>query len=113
MANTLMMEIEWFKIPLNDHSIQTLKDQLGNDFLREGVLNLLKNETISVTFRKKAGGLRTMICTNNPKTISNGNPPPAKPKVAKSSGTISVWDLEKNDWRAFIIDNVMRIDNVE
>lgn len=71
--------------------------------------DLLQNHVMEITFKKKNGEERKMLCTLMEKHL-----PPAKivedtkPKVErkKSETAIAVWDMEAEDWRSFAIDSV-------
>jgi len=71
----------------------------------------LESDRCWVTFRKVNGDLRTMWCTlkkeylPEQKDISEViNKPEDDPK------TIAVWDLEKQAWRSFRIESVVRFE---
>ena len=70
---------------------------------------LLTENDCEVTFTKVDGSLRTMPCTLRaealPKIEIKEN---KEPKLAKPE-TISVWCLDKNEWRAFKVANVKLI----
>lgn len=65
---------------------------------------LKEGKTVRVTFKKRDGSIRKMLCTTNPalieeKTFSkNSNP---------NTEVQSVWDLEKAAWRSFRWDSVI------
>lgn len=66
----------------------------------------LKYGPTTVTFTKKDGTERTMNCTLKedllPKSI-------AESKTKKSNESIAVFDLEKNEWRAFRWDSIKTV----
>lgn len=77
------------------------KDPVEND-LNEGLI-------LSVVFTKVDGTERTMLCTKNPKIISEKYTPEEKKtdRIYKEpEGVARVFDLEKNDWRSFRYDSV-------
>lgn len=68
---------------------------------------LLSTDIVTVTFTKKNGDVREMLCT----TIADYLP------EATSSGThskpseevVTVWDLEQSAWRSFRFDSIKSI----
>ena len=76
------------------------------------IRHLLTEHDCEVTFTKVDGTLRTMPCTLRETAI------PAKPvelgsksaeKRLKALDVISVWCLDKQEWRAFKVANVREI----
>lgn len=65
---------------------------------------LTANKTVIVTFTKRDGTERNMLCTTNPELIEVKT-------FSKNSGgnevAQSVWDLEKSAWRSFRWDSVI------
>lgn len=65
---------------------------------------LSEGKTVRVTFKKRDGSIRQMLCTTNPELIEektfskNSNP---------NTHVQSVWDLEKAAWRSFRWDSVI------
>lgn len=81
---------------------------------RESVNHLLRENVLKVTFTKKDGTERQMLCTLNQKLLpprEDGEEEEA-PK-AKNPDQINVWDLEKGAWRSFMIDTVIMVNVVE
>lgn len=79
-------------------------------FTKESLVDLLKNNVVTVTFTKVDGTERTMKCT----LLGEYVPPPAAGKVllqenAGSDNNISVWDTEVNGWRSFRVSNVKSV----
>ena len=72
---------------------------------REEMVELLRNNDCSVTFLKKDGTERTMICTLRQDTI----PEVRGTGVKKTDDVISVFDLGKSEWRSFRVDSVVSI----
>ena len=62
------------------------------------LVNTLKNNKVLVEFVKVDGTKRKMLCTQNTNMINKKSVPTGK--VAKTPGVITVFDLEKNDWRS-------------
>ena len=86
------------------------KEIVGTPEFREWLVGVLNdaNKSTSVTFTKKDGTIRKMKCTRNPALI----PEEFHPKTSASDvgSTIRAFDLEKNEWRSFIPENVQHID---
>lgn len=64
------------------------------------LLELLSTSAVSITFTKKDGSERTMLCTR----FIDAIPADKRPKGDNSTETgdnIRVFDLEKQDWRSF------------
>ena len=75
---------------------------------REWLQNLLKTETVCLTFRKKDDTIREMTCT----LIESKLPTNEKKtdRVRKENDdVISVFDLEKNEWRSCRYDSINQI----
>ena len=78
---------------------------------------LLARGTYDVTFTKVSGETRVMPCTLDPRKLppapvheSNTNNPVDFPKVKKSNpDNLSVWCVDKNEWRSFKIMNVTEV----
>lgn len=75
---------------------------------QEWLQSMLRTEKMTVEFVKKDGSQRKMLCT----LIENMIPSEKKPKgseKSRSDDTISVFDLEKNDWRSFRYDSITAV----
>ena len=87
----------------------TLVEGLDLEDRNREIKHLLEANDCEVTFTKVDGSLRTMPCTLRadvlPKVaVKQGQEPkPFKPE------TISVWCLDKNEWRAFKTANVKKV----
>ena len=78
---------------------------------REWVKSMLRMGPGTVTFLKKNGEERKMLCTLSesliptehlPKPLAEGTAP-----RKRSEDSLSVWDLNANGWRSFIYRNVL------
>ncbi len=73
------------------------------------IRNMLRHGVCEVTFTKVNGEVRTMPCTLDPMLLP---PEPLKEyhetRVYKPE-TLSVWCLDKMEWRSFRVANVTRI----
>jgi len=74
------------------------------------VVKLLQSNRMDVVFRKTDGTMRKMHCTLMEDYL------PEKSEETRShtpnDEVVSVWDLEKQDWRAFRLDAVSEIRSV-
>lgn len=69
------------------------------------VRKLLSEEIVTVTFIKKDGAVREMLCT----TMSEYLPASESPSTSTPSPTLlTVWDLE-NGWRSIRFDSIQEI----
>lgn len=74
------------------------------------------HDEVRVTFTKKDGTVREMRCTTNLGLVPAEKWPVKKEGKADSSSsetTCTVWDLDKEDWRAFRYDSVTKIEMKE
>ena len=71
---------------------------------RNILLDALKNHECTVTFTKVSGETRVMPCTLKEDVI-----PKVKHKGTKkpNEAVVSVWCLDKKEWRSFRVDNVV------
>lgn len=72
---------------------------------RQEIIDLLQNKTCLVTFKKKDETERRMLCTLQPNVI----PIVKGTGVKKTDDVISVFDIEKEDWRSFRVDSVISV----
>lgn len=98
--------IDWTKLMSNEDK----KEFLKTEEWREWLLGLLKddNKSTTITFTKKDGSTRIMRCTRNMKLVPEEFHP--KEGVTDSGTSIRVFDLDKQEWRSFIAENVTHID---
>jgi hypothetical protein len=76
---------------------------------REWLKGLLRSENVKVTFTKKDGTDREMLCT----LVSDKIPSEKAPKNTGKTGSdeaIAVFDLDKTEWRSFRWDSVKKIE---
>ena len=76
---------------------------------REWLHGLLQSEKVTLTFTKKDGNERKMICTLAENKIPSEKMPKNSGK-SKSDDALAVFDIEKNDWRSFRWDSVTKIE---
>ena len=80
-------------------------------FNRDNIIELLHNNVATVTFTKVNGEERTMKCTLLSEHIPNATTTNGKVMTGRkeSANTVSVWDMDKNDWRSFRVDSVKSV----
>lgn len=97
--------------------MQTLTEQYNKIVLiteetRDEFINLLKNNILFVTFTKRDGERREMKCTLK-KDLLPPVPVDYTPrKKAINPYVVAVWDLDKNEWRSFQVDSVIKYEIV-
>ena len=95
---------------MNESKKKFTKDEIN--------LSFSQSKTLTVVFTKKDGSLRTMLCTKDIETIPTEHRPKVKdgsdrPGKPTPDHLLSVFDLEANGWRSFIIENVLSVEAVE
>jgi hypothetical protein len=88
---------EVFNTPKETPMIET-KFENPHAELVDGWLTM--GATVRVTFTKKDGTPRTMLCTRNMESVPTDKHPKGTGK-AKASHLIVAFDLEKGEWRSF------------
>lgn len=78
---------------------------------KESIISLLTTNVCLISFNKKNGIKREMVCTRMPSKL----PPKKEPSESGSSSPkpeniIVVWDLEKDGWRSFDLESVLTIE---
>jgi len=76
---------------------------------REFLKNILKNETATLTFQKKDGTMRVMKCSLREEHMPSYEKKTERVR-ATNDETLSVVDLEKNEWRSFRYDSIRKIE---
>lgn len=71
--------------------------------LKHEIVNILQQGVCRVTFEKADGSLRDMVCTLNFDLIPIQIAGTSKP----NDEVVTVWDMEKEDWRAFRVDRLV------
>lgn len=73
----------------------------------------LKNNVLLVTFRKTDDTIRDMKCTLMESFLPKVEIIETTGKTKKDNPNIvSVWDLDKNSWRSFRLDSIIKIETV-
>lgn len=76
---------------------------------RDWIKSQLKFGPVTVTFLKKDGTERKMLCTLKPEDVSTYEKKTDRVKTI-SEDTCSVFDIEKQEWRSFRFDSVTQIE---
>lgn len=76
---------------------------------REWLLVLLRERPVSITFLKKDGTERSMLCTLSESEIPKEKMPKGVERN-KSEEALPVFDLDKQEWRSFRWDSVKTIE---
>jgi hypothetical protein len=80
-------------------------------FTRDGLIDMLRHNIVSVTFTKVNGEERVMRCTLQTDYIPNAPTQNGELVVEgkPTSNNVSVWDIDANGWRSFRVANVKNI----
>lgn len=79
-------------------------------FTKENLIDMLRNNIVTVTFTKVNGEERTMKCTLMAEYVPNAPSSSGQILLQESdSKAVSVWDTEMNGWRSFRVDSVKSI----
>lgn len=80
--------------------------------LQEHVLNNLRThiQGVRVTFTKKDGTNREMLCTLAERNIPTDKQPKTETASQTSGSAVRVFDIEKSEWRSFRWDSVTKVD---
>ena len=81
-------------------------------FTKENLLDLLRNNVVTVTFTKVDGSERTMTCTLLGEYVpapANGSMQLLQENSSRGDSNISVWDTEVQGWRSFRISSVKSV----
>ena len=79
-------------------------------FSKENLIDMLRNNVVTVTFTKVNGEERVMKCTLLPEYVPNATTNNGQVLLQESeSKAVSVWDVHANGWRSFRVDSVKSI----
>ncbi len=80
-------------------------------FTRDGLIDMLRHNIVTVTFTKVNGDERVMKCTLRGELIPNAPTRNGELVVEQksTSNNVSVWDIDANGWRSFRVENVKNI----
>jgi hypothetical protein len=74
----------------------------------EDLRTRLSTEVATVTFTKKNGEKRVMICTTKQDLLPGE---PSKFAGPVSDSVVTVWDIESDGWRSFRFDSISSINS--
>lgn len=80
-------------------------------FTREGLVDMLRHNIVTVTFTKVNGDERVMKCTLRSELIPNAPTQNGELVVEQkqTSNNVSVWDVDASGWRSFRVASVKSI----
>lgn len=81
----------------------------ATDIGRSWLIGVLQNEGATVTFKKQDGTERTMKCSLNESIVVPHEKKTDRVKE-KNDGILPVWDVEKNAWRSFRLDSIIKVE---
>lgn len=84
-------------------------EQKDKDALYDWLSSVLKTSKLTITFQKKDGSNRVMNATLIESIVPKYEKKTDKEKV-KTKDTLSVFDLDKNEWRSFRLDSIKQIE---
>jgi hypothetical protein len=85
--------------------------KLSNESKKYNLKTILRNHDCEVKFKKVDGSLRTMPCTLRSSMIPTQLDESKESKKVKKENpeVISVFCLDKQEWRSFRVDNVISV----
>ena len=89
-----------------NYATSTAKEQ---KVFRDWLLSHLKYGPVTVDFTKKDGTMRTMKCTLQESAIPTYEKKTERVRVTTPDESLSVVDLEKNEWRSFRYDSIKSV----
>jgi hypothetical protein len=93
-----------------DTSTWTNDDWSG---MRVWLKELLAHNKVTVTFVKKDGTNRTMLCTTDPSLLPKQVTERVEHSVTQpkkeNMDTLAVYDLEKEGWRSFTVKSITQV----
>ena len=87
----------------------TVVDDLDLQDRRTEISRLLIQHDCEVTFTKVDGTVSTMPCTLRPDVLPPRKPTKINETKAPNPDVISVWCLDKQQWRSFRVANVSHV----
>lgn len=103
MSSTLQETHSGYTEPTWYSQVDEKEQKLFRDWLRD----ILRTNTVHLTFRKKDDTIREMKCTLMESKLPQREQ--GKESRKENDTSIPVFDLEKNEWRAFRFDSVKQI----
>jgi hypothetical protein len=71
--------------------------------------DMLTKDIVSVSFTKRDGSTREMLCTTMKEYLPGEWLTSEEPLVPASESVVTVWDLEQQGWRSFRFDSIKSI----
>lgn len=96
--------VDFTKLLSQEDSIDFTKSPEFHDWLVEILSN---TEPVKIEFLKKDGTTREMTCTRNMALVPAEFHP--KESTTTEGAAIRVFDLDKQEWRSFLAENLKRI----
>lgn len=82
-------------------------------YTRDELLNALRGKPAPyITFTKVDGEQRRMWCTLNDTYIPDASKPKNEKPLKENDSVIRVFDLDKQEWRSFRVENVTKLDYI-
>ncbi len=80
-------------------------------FTRDGLIDMLRHNIVTVTFTKVNGDERVMQCTLQANHIPNAPSQNGELVIETktNSNTVSAWDINANGWRSFRVASVKSV----
>lgn len=89
-------------------SLNTTTDQNERSWQNEYLKGILQTGIVNVTFVKKDGTTRNLLCTLMPSELpAQTDLEEAVQKKAPNPDVLAVWDLENKGWRSFRFDSIL------
>ena len=82
--------------------------KLEKDELRKWLIGVLKEQPVDLKFEKKDGSVRKMKATLKSDMVVEYEKKTDKEKVVNEE-VLSVFDLDKNEWRSFRLESLKEI----
>jgi uncharacterized membrane protein YbaN (DUF454 family) len=98
--------MENFIMTTFNYATSTAKEQ---KVFRDWLVSHLKYGPVTVDFTKKDGTMRTMKCTLQESAIPTYEKKTERVRVTTPDESLSVVDLEKNEWRSFRYDSIKSV----
>lgn len=86
---------------------------MNHQLTYQQILEMLHQSDCEVTFTKVDGNLRVMPCTLRAEALPEKSLTEDKQVREKNLNVISVWSLDKQQWRSFRVDNVVSISPIK
>lgn len=100
-----MLPLFYYKLGINMSNSVLFAGSGGREWLQ----GLLREGPVLVTFTKSSGEERVMKCT-----LREGVVPLYEKKTnrekAENKNILSVWDLDKEEWRSFRLDSIKTVE---